>query len=193
MINGLRVFEGAIPPALSESCCAAIRANADKFFLWERAHTVELDAWCDAFLRAQGIAFHGPSEWVVFNRPPGDSMRWHDDSHGNKTANPRAFVCCYFTPTTAGRGALKIIPGSHLGTHEPFRVRCDEARRLLASGHPCGIGEYRDVFEGHPDESLVEVPERTVVVADERVIHAVAENVSLDTRAMALRWIWLGE
>lgn len=192
--EGYRLFERSVPSDLADALIADIRARPTWHYAWPLGEAGALADWLHQFLRERGIGFREPSDFVVFNRPPGDGMRWHDDSHGNPAGQGRAFVCVYLTPTTTGRGALKIIPGSHLGGWSEFRAKCELARKLgdeWTPGKAPACEVYPDVFADHPEQQLLAVPERSVVVVDERVIHGAQVNAGPESRVMLLQWVWL--
>lgn len=114
------------------------------------------------------------------------------------------------TPTFGG-GGLKVIPGSHIGNkYDALKLRqaefiADPIHQMIQDPnnpdsmmHNSEKGNilprlYPDL---HPDlcrmdgEMCLEVPAGTVVIADERVWHAVAVNRREDRRVMVMWWRW---
>lgn len=193
--QGYLVFDGAIPQDLTVELLQAIYAEDKECFNLPRLLANKYVTWLMAFIDNNDIGLVNPSaDITVFNRPIGGSMYWHDDSTGGSPNARRVFTCAYLTPTFNGCGPLKIIPGTQHGSHQELRNRLNEVRAILSQQRP-----WRDVFEEEPDvfhkapmegEKFLEVPERTLVVADERLIHGVAPNQSDHTRPMVLTWLW---
>lgn len=185
--DGYCVFESVIPVELIAPCYPEI--SKEGFYVWDSVLAEEFGAWITSFLQERGIDTYEVSGLETFNRVNNIGMQWHLDSYGNPKGEGRVFIACYITPTTNGRGALKILPGSHLGKYSGFAERLLKLKDLFNEGRK--ISEFPEAVEIREDELLLPVPARSIVVCDERMIHAVEVNTSQEMRIMVLQWAWI--
>lgn len=198
-VHGYVKFPSVVPEHIRHYCLSMLRLRQGDSFAWPPDEGWQYSQWLDEFLRGTGLNLHNPSSIVAFCRPVGDGMRWHDDDL-RMAGERRAFVCTYLTPTTEGRGALRIIPGSHHGGYSTFRARMQLVRKKLSlerpfedyRGAPSVMAAYPDVFGPHPEEQPLEVPEGSVIVCDERMIHGTVPNAGPGVRSMVMTWYWRG-
>ncbi len=113
---------------------------------------------------------------------PNNSFWWHRDSEMVYTE-----FMHYFSGASAAQGCLRGIPGSHIGSADPFkeeaeRRRCD--RRYPEEYWVDGLADVE-----MPGEIPLEVRPDQLIVRDSRIFHATGLNTSKDGRLMS-HWLF---
>ena len=196
-LHGFAVYESAIAKNLCDMCVDEINQKSENIFEWTTPLAQELRLCMYNILRREGLRCHGTAELHVFNRGIGREWQtaWHDDdpeTYELPKGPDRIFACAYLTPTTYGRGALRVIPNSHKGGYESFRCQIRAFKKWVdeyPEGKNCGWTRFPDLYEAHADQETVAVSSGTIVVCDEKIIHGTEPNVGQRRRTMALYWL----
>lgn len=196
-MNGYAVYESALPELLVEQCAAEINDNPQCIFEWTSPLAQEFRLCIYNITRREGFRLDGTAELHVFNRGIGREWQtaWHDDdpaTYGLPKGPNRIFVCAYLTPTTHGRGALRVIPNSHKGGYGALRSQMRAFKTWVDSypeGKNCGWTQFPDLYDAHPDQETITVPAGSLIVCDEKIIHGTEPNVGPNRRTMALYWL----
>lgn len=189
--NGYLVFEDVMPKDMAEFVLCEMDSIGNGIHPWNSQISKELSDFIELFLLEHGIDTKDRSDIFTFNRPHGEGMYWHDDTHGNTPDGGRIFVACYLTDTRNGGGALKIIPFSHISPDVKFRDMVREAKLASINSNLSIEENFPDVCLTHPFEKTIGVLPGSLIVCDERMIHAVEVNSKSESRKMVLQWMWL--
>ena len=166
--DGYVEFWHVVPENLRLRCIEELNKNPDEFWYWTGPLAEEFREWFRAFLLRSVSEIFGESALAVFNRNPGRSMDWHEDSSGGDVNYGRRVFCSvYLTMTTEEQGALRIMPESHRISKATFDL-----------GQPI-------------DSETHAMPDGTVFIGDERLMHSVAENKGPNRRTMVMWWRWI--
>ncbi len=103
-------------------------------------------------------ALPSPAEAILFF----EEAPWHDDTGFDVVAVKFA---AYLEPLTAGTGALRVLPGSHL---EPFRARAHEFERRVTTQRRDEIAEAVERLPG----VACETEPGDMIAFDLRLFHA---------------------
>lgn len=113
---------------------------------------------------------------------PDNSFWWHRDSEMVYTE-----FMHYFSGASVAQGCLRVIPGSHIGSDDPFK---DEAeRRRREQGYPEEYWVEGLVDVDLPGEVPLDVRPDQLIVRDSRIFHATGLNRSKDGRLMS-HWLF---
>lgn len=116
------------------------------------------------------------SAYLSVKDPHSMALWWHQDwwcwSHpiSLRAQAPQMALLCYLDSTTVTRGALRVLPGSHL--------RSTSLHPLLPrEGHdPAAIGCDHPAMRDHPDQVTVKARAGDAVLVDYRVLHGAHAN-----------------
>lgn len=185
-----------MPDDLRMRCIEEINSNPDEFWYWSGPLSDEFRQWFRKFIDSANLDIWGEASLGVFNRKHGSFGYWHCDSAGGDIRYGRRVFCCvYMTDTFDNGGALRLIPGSHTST------AYDSMKQRLADFVEDQNAEVTNLHEIYPDlhpelcahkdgEIILEIPAGTVVIADERIWHAVSRNKKSERRTMVMWWRW---
>ncbi len=189
--SGYVVFECVIPEQLIASSLAEINTCQDVFWMWTGQQAETFKTWLRGFVELSlpitpEDGPNGNATLHIINRNPGDSMCWHEDEDGSNTS--RIFVCCYLTPTTQGRGALKVLPFLRDRDGLLEAIHCMKRDVWSGMNSDAAIAQYPILHARYPDEILVEVSAGSIVVGDRRLVHSVDANRGPGRRTMVSWW-----
>lgn len=194
--QGYCVFQNVVPVTLRQAAVEEINRNPSENFIWTGPLAKQFDTWIKGFMQTCAMGLERHAELLVFSRPVGDNMRWHDDSIGGSPHGRRVFSATYLTPTTEGRGPLRIIPQSFNGGYKPLQEYMERVRLTMSQLPPYqdyrgnAMEDFNDLWRDHPDQKELAVPEGSVVLVDERVLHGTSVNQGPGRRIMVLQWMW---
>jgi hypothetical protein len=117
------------------------------------------------------------SGYVSVKEPHSPPLWWHQDwwawdhpvSYGQDP--PQIAVLCYLSDTTAGTGALRVLPGSHAASVPMHRV-LPEAH----SDESAGLDPGNAAMTDQPDQVTLAVQAGDAVVTDYRLLHGTHAN-----------------
>lgn len=132
----------------------------------------QLAAGDDIYLRNGGIN----------ELAPDNSFWWHRDSELVYTE-----FMHYFSGASVAQGCLRVIPGSHNGSAEPFKEEAERRRREQGYPQKYWIDGLADVEL--PEEVPLEVRPDQLIVRDSRIYHATGLNTSKEGRSMS-HWLF---
>lgn len=209
--DGYISFQAVMPEDLLRRCVDEINGNPNERWDWDSPLASEFREWFRSFMETTELSIWGESSLNVFNRHRGGYMWWHSDgAGGNPAYGRRVFCCAYMTPTFGG-GGLKVIPGSQTGKGydglkarqaefiaDPIHQMIQDPNNPDSMMHNPEKGNILPLLypDLHPDfchmdgEAYLDVPAGTVVIADERIWHAVAVNRRENRRVMVMWWRW---
>ena len=108
---------------------------------------------------------------------PNNSFWWHRDSEMVYTE-----FMHYFSGASVAQGCLRVIPGSHVGSADPFKEEAERRRRDHGYPEEYWVDGLADVEL--PGEVPLEVRPDQLIVRDSRIFHATGRNTSKDGRLM---------
>ena len=192
--TGYMLWPSVVPDDLRCRSIAELNIIPDEFGAWTTPLAVEFKGWLRAFLDSNNCILSDDSDLQIFNRYTGSIQPWHDDNDGS--GRIRVFVCVYLTPTTEGRGPLKIIPMSHRNSGyesmrgEVLQQMYRQKNRLPPYENYSGKFEddYPHLYQKHPDELIVEVPAGSVIAVNNKILHATNVHCGPERRTMVLWW-----
>ena len=115
---------------------------------------------------------------------PDSSFWWHRDSEMVYTE-----FMHYFSGASIVQGCLRVIPGSHIGSADPFKEEAERRRRDQGYPDKYWVDGLADVEL--PGEVPLEVRSDQLIVRDSRIYHATGLNTSKDGRLMS-HWLFRG-
>ena len=113
---------------------------------------------------------------------PDNSFWWHRDSEMVYTEYMH-----YFSGASVAQGCLRVIPGSHVGSANPFKEEAERRRRDQGYPEQYWVEGLADVEL--PGEVPIEVRPDQLIVRDSRIFHATGLNTARDDRLMS-HWLF---
>lgn len=113
---------------------------------------------------------------------PDHSFWWHRDSEMVYTE-----FMHYFSGASVAQGCLRVIPGSHIGSADPFKEEAERRRRDQGYPEEYWVDGLADV--DLPGEVPLEVRTDQLIVRDSRIFHATGLNTSKEGRSMS-HWLF---
>jgi hypothetical protein len=108
---------------------------------------------------------------------PDRSFLWHRDTDWQYIE-----LMHYFSGATQENGCLRVIPGSHIGSAEPFIKRVEHLRKERGDQDPRTGQSNPDV--ALPDEISLGLEPHQVLIRSARIFHATWVNNTLQSRLM---------
>ncbi|MCE9589842.1 MAG: phytanoyl-CoA dioxygenase family protein [Planctomycetes bacterium] len=109
----------------------------------------------------------------------GHAVAWHRDYDWDRTE-----VMHYFTGGRIANGCLRVVPGSHRGTRDQWKVVIDKARQEQGiKGEPRSFAAEVDAVL--PGEVSLEVEPNQLIVRSTAIYHATHTNLGPRSRMMS--------
>lgn len=109
----------------------------------------------------------------------GHAVAWHRDYDWDRTE-----IMHYFTGGRIANGCLRVVPGSHRGTREKWKVVIDRARQEQGiKGEPRSFAAEVDAVM--PGEVSLEVEPNQLIVRSTAIYHATHTNLGPRSRMMS--------
>ena len=113
---------------------------------------------------------------------PDNSFWWHRDSEMVYTE-----FMHYFSGASVAQGCLRVIPGSHIGSADPFKEEAERQRRDQGYPEEYWVDGLEDVHL--PGEVPLEVSPQQLIVRSSRIYHATGLNTTKEGRSMS-HWLF---